>query len=65
MDDQPLAARLGALRDQIALLEARIADLETQAMQDRRQIYAALHQLQELQRQHNAAARDALAEEPA
>lgn len=53
-----IAAQLNELRHTLATLEARMADQDTQAMQDRRRITALEHRATDLQRAHNALARD-------
>lgn len=51
-----IAAQLNALQQALATLEARIADQDMQAMQDRRRIVALEHRANDLLRVHTVLA---------
>lgn len=51
-----LALMIAELRDAFRVLEARVADLEAQHLQDRQRFYTLQNYLQEAQRRANAAA---------
>lgn len=57
------AALINELRQTIGTLEARLADADTQATQDRRRISALEHRALREQEAHNITAREALREE--